>query len=248
MPISARMAAPCSPMRGAGGNAASTSSGIPGVCGVGNRPISGRSTQTAPPVATMWGSASQSSKPLTRSAKMSAERSRASQPSVVSVAKSGRRYRRARQRARRARQNRQSAGRRPDPAGPAHPPAAHIALRAPAPPLSSRRGSGRRRSARSTAAARRPPAHFGELVAKDRRRASRQADLDPPSLAAALARIKRTPESLRRIEAGQGIDDNRPDPMRRPVIAEVYRISPEKACATELVQGRPSRGLPGQSR
>src|SRR5438045_9444318 len=38
MPISARIAAPCSPMRGAGGSAASTANGIPGVRGVGNCP------------------------------------------------------------------------------------------------------------------------------------------------------------------------------------------------------------------
>ena len=38
---------------------------------------------------------------------------------------------------------------------------------------------------------------LGELMAEDRRRALRQADLDPLALAAALARIERDPERLR---------------------------------------------------
>ena len=61
---------------------------------------------------------------------------------------------------------------------------------------------------------------------EDRRRALRQADLDPLTLAATLARIERDPDGLRRVEAGQSVDDDRPDPMRRPVIAEIDRHQP----------------------
>src|SRR5438046_482602 len=47
-PSSVRMAAPCSPIRGAAGKAASTAKGTPGVRGEGNFPIPGWSTATAP--------------------------------------------------------------------------------------------------------------------------------------------------------------------------------------------------------
>src|ERR1700746_3289521 len=62
---------------------------------------------------------------------------------------------------------------------------------------------------------------FGELVAEDRRRALRQADLDPLALAAALAGIEGDTQGLCRIEPGQGVDDDRPDPVGRTIIAEI---------------------------
>ena len=79
---------------------------------------------------------------------------------------------------------------------------------------------------------------LGELVAENRRRALREADLEAPTPAAPLARIERHPYRLRRVEPGQSVDDDRADAVRCAVIAEIERdISPEKACATESVQG-----------
>ena len=46
---------------------------------------------------------------------------------------------------------------------------------------------------------------LGELMPQDGRRALRQADFDPLTLAAALARIERDPERLRCVEAGQRV-------------------------------------------
>src|SRR5579863_6503297 len=84
-PSPARIARPCSPIRGAGESAASASAETPGVRGTLKRGMSPGATATAPPVATICGSASQSSKPLIRSARTSAARSFSRHDAVVSV-------------------------------------------------------------------------------------------------------------------------------------------------------------------
>src|SRR5712692_2943947 len=83
---------------------------------------------------------------------------------------------------------------------------------------------------------------FGELVAKDRRRTLRQTDLEIPAFAAALARIERDGESLRRIEPGQSVDDDRPDPVRRPVIPEIDRDQAGKGLRDRVGAGQSDMG------
>jgi len=239
MPSSARMALPCSPMRGAGVIAASTAGEIPGVRGVWKRPMPAGRRGTAPPVATICGSASQSSKPLMRSARMSAARSRSSQPSVVSdgkieammshsAAACAARAAKSAKRGSSARSGRPSA------------PTSLVLLRLADqrhddPAVAGSVDAGRHVQLPRCAAL---EAMFDELVAEDRRRALRQTDLEIPAFAAALACVERDTESLRGIAPGQSIDDDRPDPVRRPVIPRLTDISPENACAIESVQGR----------
>ncbi len=79
---------------------------------------------------------------------------------------------------------------------------------------------------------------LSKLVAEDRRGALREADLEPPAPATALARIKRDTEGLRRIETGQGVDDDRPDPVRGAVIAEIDRHQPGKGLRHRIGAGQ----------
>src|SRR6185312_6868892 len=81
-PSPARTARVCSPTCGAGDSARSASAETPGVRGTLKAGMSRGSTATAPPVATICGSPSQSSKPLTLSARMSAARSLSSTAAI----------------------------------------------------------------------------------------------------------------------------------------------------------------------